>query len=119
MATESYDFEGKHSRFFLNDWNNSSVYKADFVNSSTVIVSGVIVNAVAILGSFALARHVLGLRALDGWGSVCGGLTSSAGLHAVRQAAESNAAAIPYAAAYAVASVLATLAGPVVVLLLR
>jgi uncharacterized transporter YbjL len=60
----------------------------------------------------------LGLRPVDAWGSLCGALTSAAALHAVRRATDSNEAAISYAASYAVASVLATLAGPILVMLL-
>lgn len=41
VATESYDYEGSHNRLFLNDWKNSTVYKADRVNASTAIISGV------------------------------------------------------------------------------
>ena len=73
-------------------------------------------NAVAVIGALLAARRLLRLRPLDAWGSVCGGLTSSAALHAVRRASDSNEAALSYAAAYAVGSVLATLAGPVIVL---
>jgi len=40
IATETYDFEGAHSRKFLNDWVNPTVYKADFLNSTTAIISG-------------------------------------------------------------------------------
>jgi putative transport protein len=78
--------------------------------------AGVAVNAAAVLGALGVGRGLLGLRPVDAWGSVCGGLTSSAALQAVRRASESNEAAISYAAAYAVASVLATLAGPLLVL---
>ena len=80
--------------------------------------AGAAVNAVAVIGALAVARFALALRPIDAWGSVCGGLTSAAALQAVRRAAGSNQAAISYAAAYAVASVLATLAGPLVVFLL-
>ncbi len=78
--------------------------------------AGVAVNAIAALGALALARLGLRMRPVDAWGSICGGLTSSSALQAVRRAADSNEPAIAYAAAYAVASVLATLAGPLVVL---
>ncbi len=79
-------------------------------------VAGVGVNLAAALGALLVGRRILRLRPVDAWGSLCGGLTSSAALQAVRRASESNEAAISYAAAYAVASVLATLAGPLLVL---
>ena len=78
--------------------------------------AGAVVNVVAVVGALALARGPLALRPVDAWGSICGGLTSSAALHAVRRASESSEPAISYVAAYAVASVLATLAGPLLVL---
>ena len=54
------------------------------------------------------------------WGSVGGGMTSSAALTIVRRASdESNEPALSYAAAYAVASVLVTLAGQLIVFWMR
>lgn len=41
IATESYSYEGDHARFFLNNWKEAITYKADFVDSSTVRISGV------------------------------------------------------------------------------
>ena len=66
-----------------------------------------------------VGRRILRLRAVDTWGSIGGGMTSSSALVVVRRAAESNQPALSYAAAYAVASVLTTVAGQLVVLLLR
>jgi hypothetical protein len=45
FASETYDYEGENSRFFLNDWKNASVYKADLplpytIAGSTVEISG-------------------------------------------------------------------------------
>jgi hypothetical protein len=40
IATETYDFEGEHKRWFLNTYKNMNVYKADFSDSSTILVSG-------------------------------------------------------------------------------
>lgn len=40
FSTESYDFEGEHNRLFLNDWKQASLYKGDFSDSSTALVSG-------------------------------------------------------------------------------
>ncbi len=48
IATESYSYEGDHARFFLNNFKDSSIRKADsyttdsaFVDSNTAIISGV------------------------------------------------------------------------------
>jgi len=86
---------------------------------AVIFAAGAAVNAVAVLGALALARRLLGLRPVDAWGSIAGGLTSSAALQTVRRACDSNEVAISYAAAYAVASVLATGAGPLLVVLAR
>lgn len=40
VATESYEFEGEHNRFFLNDWKNTLVYKADYSDANTLLISG-------------------------------------------------------------------------------
>ena len=75
--------------------------------------------AIAVVGSLLVARIALRMRPIDAWGSVAGGLTSSAALDAVRRASDSNEAAVSYAAAYATGSVLAAVAGQVVIYLLR
>ena len=79
---------------------------------------GAAITAITVVVSVLFGRFVLKMRPVQVWGSVCGGLTSSAALTAIRGAADSNEPAIPYATAYAVASVLATLAGQAVVLLM-
>jgi len=84
----------------------------------TVVLAAALLTTATVLGALALGRVALRLRPVDAWGSLAGGLTSSAALHAVRQAADSNEPAVSYAAAYAVASVLATVAGQIVVALL-
>ncbi|MDJ0973332.1 MAG: TrkA C-terminal domain-containing protein [Planctomycetota bacterium] len=75
------------------------------------------VTVFSVLGAALVARWLIGLSAVDTWGSIGGGMTSSAALVAVKRAAESNAPALAYAAAYAVASVLVTIAGQLVVYL--
>lgn len=65
----------------------------------------------------ALAGRWLRLRAVDTWGSIGGGMTSSSALIALRRAADSNEPALAYAASYAFASVLVTIAGQAVVAL--
>lgn len=40
IATESYDYEGEHKRHFLNTYKDADVYKADFSNSTTALISG-------------------------------------------------------------------------------
>ena len=62
-----------------------------------------------------LARRFLKMKPTDSWGTVGGAMTSSAALVAIRRAADSNEPALSYTAAYAIASVLITLAGRFVV----
>ncbi len=45
IATETYDFEGEHKRWFLNTYKNIHAYKADFSTSSVVLISGVDVSS--------------------------------------------------------------------------
>jgi hypothetical protein len=45
VATETYDFEGEHKRWFLNTYKNINVYKADFSDASTILVSGTDISA--------------------------------------------------------------------------
>jgi putative transport protein len=82
-----------------------------------IVACGALVTGLSLLLPLAFARRLLRLRPLELWGSLAGGLTSSAALHAVREAADSNEPAISYAAAYALASVLAAVAGPLAVLM--
>ena len=79
------------------------------------LVGAGVITLVTVLASLLLAVRVLRLRPLDAWGSLCGGLTSSAALQALRKTADSRDVTISYAAAYALASVLATFAGQVIV----
>lgn len=92
---------------------------AGLESAGPVLLAGAVVTLASLLVPLLLARRLLVLRPIDAWGSVAGGLTSSAALHAVKEASDSNESAIPYAAAYALASVLATIAGPLAILLLR
>jgi len=73
----------------------------------------------AVLVAALFGKFVLRLRAVDAWGSIGGGMTSSSALLAVKRAADSREPALSYAASYAVASVLATIAGQVIVQVLR
>jgi len=72
---------------------------------------------IPMLAALFVGRKLLRLRAVDTWGSICGGMTSSAALVALKHAADSSDPAVSYAASYAVASVLVTMAGWVVVYL--
>ncbi|MHC4932766.1 MAG: aspartate-alanine antiporter-like transporter, partial [Planctomycetota bacterium] len=82
------------------------------------LVSGALTSVIPVLAALLVGRHLLKMRPVDTWGSVGGGMTSSAALVAVKDAADSSEPAISYAASYAVASVLATFAGHAVLLLL-
>jgi putative transport protein len=81
--------------------------------------AAVLVTVVPVLLALLVARRALRLPPVEAWGSMAGGMTSSAALAAVRRAADGNRPALSYSASYAVASVLVTVAGQVVVLLMR
>lgn len=80
-----------------------------------VAVAGIIVTIFPVVAALILGKLLFKMRAVDVWGSLCGGMTSSAALNAVKRAADSNEPAVSYAAAFAVASILVTVAGQVVV----
>ena len=80
-----------------------------------ILGAALLVNLVAVVFSAWCARKWLGLRPVDAWGAVSGGMMSTAALATVRDAAGSNEPAASHAAAHAVASVLATVVGPIIV----
>jgi putative transport protein len=80
-----------------------------------VLVSGSVVTIVPVCVALVLGKLVLKMRPVDIWGSLCGGMTSSSALNAVKRAADSEEPAVSFAAAFAVASILVTIAGQVVV----
>jgi len=83
------------------------------------LTGAAIISTFTVLASLFFALKFLRLKPLDSWGAICGGLTSSAALHALRQRVDSNEITISYAAAYAIGSVAATLAGQLIVIWLR
>ncbi len=85
----------------------------------TTIAGCVAVTVLSVVTAILVARWWLKMRPVDAWGSMGGGMTSSAALVAVKRAADSNEPALSYAASYALASVLATIAGQVVILMMR
>ena len=82
------------------------------------ILGAGLITAATVLFSLLMATRLLRLGPLGAWGSVCGGMTSSAALHTLRRTADTNEVTISYAASYAVASVIATIAGQWVVALM-
>jgi putative transport protein len=84
------------------------------------IVAGILTMAIPVVLTVLVARTMFRqMPAVHVWGSIGGGMTSSASLVAIRNAADSDEPAIPYAAAYAVASVFVTMAGQLVVWMMR
>ena len=82
--------------------------------------AGLITMAIPVVLTVLAARFVFSkMPAAHVWGSIGGGMTSSASLVAIRRAADSDEPAIPYAAAYAVASVFVTMAGQLIVFIMR
>ena len=79
------------------------------------LLAGILTTTVPVVAGIHLARRLLKMKPADSWGAVGGAMTSSAALVAIRRAADSNEPALSYTAAYAVASVLVTLAGRLVV----
>jgi putative transport protein len=80
-----------------------------------VLVTGACTTTFTVLGTLWFGQKVLRLKPIDAWGGICGGMTSTTSLEAVNRTAGNNDAVIGYAATYAVASVLITLAGQLAV----
>jgi putative transport protein len=78
-------------------------------------LAGILTTTVPVVAGIYLARRCLKMKPADTWGTIGGAMTSSAALVTIRRAADSNEPALSYTAAYAVASVLITLAGRLVV----
>lgn len=79
---------------------------------------GLILSILPVLGALWVGCRILRMRSIDVWGSVSGGMTSASGLSALVRVTESNDPAVSYAASYAVASVVVTIAGRAILLLL-
>lgn len=71
---------------------------------------------IPIIGTMYYARYVLKMKPVVICGALAGCLTCTAGLNATVQAAESETPVLGYTVPYAIANVLLTLLGPVVVL---
>ncbi|MBX3460405.1 MAG: hypothetical protein KF696_10665 [Planctomycetes bacterium] len=80
-----------------------------------IVVTGACVTTLTVLGTLVVGQRVLKLKPLDAWGAVCGGMTSTTSLEAVNRSAGNSDAVVGYAATYAVAAVLITLAGQMAV----
>ena len=87
------------------------------VRAVPILLCAFLTISLPVAAAVLVGRRVLGLRPADAWGAACGGMTSSSALAVIRNAADSSEPAIGYAASYAVSSVLATLAGAIVVAL--
>jgi len=88
------------------------------IDLALALGSAAAIVVVSLVLSVLVARTVFRLDALESLGSVCGGMTSSAALNVLQRSAESSEPAVSYAAAYAVASVLVTMSGHVLVALI-
>lgn len=76
-----------------------------------IVATGFACTTLTVLGTLLVAGKVLRMKPLDAWGGLCGGMTSTTSLEAVNRQAGNSDAVVGYAATYAVASVLITLAG--------
>lgn len=83
-----------------------------------LLAAAVVVTLVPVSATVLIGRLLLRMRPVETWGSVAGGMTSSSALSALRRAADSSEPAVSYTAAFALGSVLATLAGRILVYLL-
>ena len=83
------------------------------------IFAGLLTTSIPVILGILFARRLLKMNLADSWGAVGGAMTSSSALVAVRRAADSNEPALSYTAAYAISSILVTLAGRLVVYVMQ
>ncbi|MHC4841008.1 MAG: aspartate:alanine exchanger family transporter [Planctomycetota bacterium] len=83
-----------------------------------IVIAGLAVTIIPAVGAVVLGRLVMNDKPVHVWGSICGGMTSSAALAAVKKASDSEEPSISYAAAFAFASIFVTIAGPIVITIL-
>lgn len=84
----------------------------------SLIIGGAIITMVPIIAGFFIARLFFRLSMLYSLGALCGGMTSTPGLGAVNQLADSEDPAIAYAAAYPFALILVAIASQVLIFFL-
>ena len=84
---------------------------------AAIIAASAVIVLIPLIVMFAVTRRAFRMSAADTWGSLAGGMTSTAAFVTVKRVSGNNEAAASYAATFAMASVLATLAGQLVVLL--
>ncbi|MCR9062039.1 MAG: hypothetical protein NXI02_32265, partial [Rhodobacteraceae bacterium] len=82
-----------------------------------LFVSGVVVTCLPLLCGYAFGRLALGMNPALLLGALTGAMTSTPALGIVQQAAKSTVPALGYAGTYALANVLLTLAGTMIMLL--
>ncbi len=82
-----------------------------------LFVSGVVVTSLPLLCGYAFGRLALGMNPALLLGALTGAMTSTPALGIVQQAAKSTVPALGYAGTYALANVLLTLAGTMIMLL--
>ncbi len=84
-----------------------------------LLVVAVVIVLVPMFMGYILAKYLFGLSLFQSLGATCGGLTSTPGLAVLTGATESSQPVTSYVAAYPVALALITIAGPLLVELLR
>lgn len=83
-----------------------------------LLLAAAFVTLLPVAATISIARFWLRMRPVEAWGSVAGGMTSTSALSALRQAADSSEPAVSFTSAYALGSVLATLAGRILISLI-
>ncbi|QDU63457.1 Aspartate/alanine antiporter [Planctomycetes bacterium Pan216] len=78
----------------------------------TLFLAGAVMTVVPLLIAFPLAHYVFRLDILTALGGICGAMTSTPGLGAVCEAADSESPALAYATVYPIALIAVTILAP-------
>ena len=83
-----------------------------------LLLAATVVTLLPVAATVLIARILMRMQPIEAWGSVAGGMTSTSALSVLRKAADSSEPAVSFTSAYALGTVLATLAGRVLLALL-
>jgi putative transport protein len=86
---------------------------------ASILVGGMVVTIMPLFVGALFARKVLNMNPLMALGGMAGAQTCTPGLNALREASGSNVAALAYTVPYAIANIVLTVWGPVVVAIMH
>ncbi len=81
-----------------------------------LLLTGILVTVIPLALAYIYGRKVLNMNPLVLFGAITGSMTSGGALNVINEQSRSTIASIPYTGAYAIANVLLTIAGAIIIL---